>query len=258
MEAIIIFILSFLGINFLIFTPNFLVSLFSKIDHPKKSFFNDSPYFILKKIIYQRFSDDCFRLIFEIQVLTLLLLLINGAYLSIFKIALNIIILFSFIYITYISVIIKVFKKEPMLINDINFAKTGVMVYKKKIPVALLSVIIVLIGVFLLGNSLINTLITSSQEIKLLWPLVFLLSLSIIISLLSIKKVNYNFYHGCVSFSFIKHVILNLKKCKTLKTSLKNLNQNFPYEYIKNLKLKEKPNIVLIFLESYGSFAFSN
>lgn len=258
MGVIIIFILSFLGINFLVFLPNWLVGLFSKIDYPKKSFFNDTPYFILKKILYQRFSDDCFRLIFEVQIITLLLLLANGTYITIFKVILNFLILLSFIYITYISVIIKVFKKEPMLINDINFAKTGLMVYKKKVPIALLGIVLVLAFVFLLSNTLIGILITSSLEINSLWPLSLVLFLSIILSLFSIKKVSYNLYHSCVSFSLVKHIALNLKKCRTLKASLKNLNNNFPYEYIKNIKLKKQPNIIFIFLESYGSFALSN
>ena len=120
MKEILIFTLSFLGINFLVFFPNWIIGKFSKIEYPKKSFFNDTPYFILKKLLYQRYSDDFFRLVFELQVLTFLLLLFNSSYSIYFKILLILFIMVSFIYITYISVIIKIFKKQPMLINDIN------------------------------------------------------------------------------------------------------------------------------------------
>jgi len=258
MEAIIIFTLSFLGINFLVFLPNLLIGLFSKIEHPKKSFFKDTPYFILKKILYIRYSDDCFRLIFEIQVLTFFLLLFNGTYLHYFKILLIGFVILSFIYITYITVIIKVFKKAPILINDINFARTGFMIYEKKIPLFLLSVVLVIVAVFLLSNSIIEILIESSLQIEQKWPILLLLFLSILLSVFSIKKVRYNLYYSCVSFSLIKHFAHNLKKCEKLKKSLKTLNQNFPYEYMKKIQLKKQPNVILIFLESYGSFTLSN
>ena len=77
MNAMISFILSFLGINFIVFLPYWLIGHFTKVDHPKKTFFDDKVYFIFKKILYKRFSDDCFRLILELQILTVLLLVLN-------------------------------------------------------------------------------------------------------------------------------------------------------------------------------------
>ncbi|MFK7782317.1 hypothetical protein [Psychroserpens sp.] len=257
MSALTIFILSFLGINFIVFIPYWLIGLFSKIDQPKTSFFKDSPYFILKKILYQRYTDDCFRLILELQILTLVLLMINIEYVLYIKIIFMILILLSFVYIAYISTIIKVFKKEPMLINDVDFAKTGLMVYKKKIPLAIIALVFCIALVLYISNHLVDVLINSSAEINQKWPLITLLFLSILISFYAVKKVSYNMYHSCVSFSLINHVKLNLKKCSTLKKSLKTLKNDFPYDYVKTIKLKKKPNIIFMFLESYGSFAFS-
>lgn len=254
MEAILIFTLSFLGINFLVFLPNWIIGFFSKIDQASNSFFHGNPYFVLKKILYHRYSDDFFRLVFEIKVLTLLLLLGGIAYIPYF----NLLIVLSFIYIAYIAVIIKIFKKEPMLYNDFNFAKTGFIVYKKKIPLIIIGVGLVLICVSVLGHSLLETLIASSEKIEQKWPLALVFFLSILISCYSIIKVPYELYHGSVSFSLIKHLLLNLKKGNTLRKSLQSLNENFPYKHIKNIQLKKQPNILFIFLESYGSFAFSN
>nr|WP_321236187.1 hypothetical protein [uncultured Psychroserpens sp.] len=166
-------------------------------------------------------------------------------------------IVLSFVYITYISVIIKIFKKEPMLINDIDFAKTGFMVYKKKIPLALAAIVLCIALILFLSNGLVDVLISSSAEIHLKWPLCVLLCLSIAISLYSVKKVSYNLYHSSVSFSLTNHLIHNIKKCNQLKQSLKTLNQSFPYAYARQIKLKKQPNVIFIFLESYGSFVFS-
>ncbi|WP_299111707.1 sulfatase-like hydrolase/transferase [uncultured Winogradskyella sp.] len=258
MTSTLIFILSFLGINFLVFIPYWLIGQFAKIDYPKKSFFDETPYFFLKKILYQRYSDDFFRLIFELQILTLLLLTINENYTSYLKIPFIIVTTLSFVYITYISVIIKIFKKEPMLLNDIDFAKTGIMVYKKKIPVAIITILICMTLVVFLSYSLSDILIYNSKQIKGKWVFSSILIINILVSLYSIKKVSYSIYHSCVSFSLIKHFIFNLKKCITLKQSLKTLNNDTPYNYTKNITLKNTPNVILIFLESYGSFALSD
>lgn len=257
MEAIVIFILSFLGINFLVFIPSWLVGLFSKIDHPQKSFFDDTTYFIFKKLLFLRFSDDCFRFILELQTLTFLLLLLHLEHTYFLKLMFVLLITLSFIYVTYISVIIKIFKKEAMLINDINFAKTGIMVFKKMIPIALVAVFLCVVIVVILSNYLSETLINSSLQIEQKWLLSIPLGLSIVLSLISVKKVNYDIYHSCVSFSVFHHLFQNLKKCHTLKSSLKTLNKEFPYAYAEKIKLKKRPNIIFIFLESYGSFVFS-
>jgi phosphoglycerol transferase MdoB-like AlkP superfamily enzyme len=258
MNAIITFILSFLGINFIVFLPYWLMGLFSKINHPKKAFFDDKVYFIFKKILYKRFSDDCFRLVLELQILSVLLLVLNIENTIYFKIGFILIILITFIYMTYISVIIRIFKKEPILINDFDFAKTGLMVYKKKAPLVLTGMAICMAVLVLLSNSLVDILINSSSQIEYKWPLIIILCLSIAISLVAVKKIPYIIYYHSVSFSLINHLFQNLKKCYTLKQSLKTLNTDFPYAYSKNIHLKKQPNIVFIFLESYGSFVFSD
>lgn len=257
MEALILSILSFLGMNFLIFIPSWVIGKFSKINHKPKSFFDDSFYFIFKKLLYQRFSDDCFRLILELQVLTFLVMITNHHNVTFLKVLFNICIILSFIYVTYISVIIKIFKKEPMLINDIDFAKTGVMVYKKKIPLVLFSIIATLVLVSILGYFLSELLIENITKIDYKWPLIVLLLLSILLSFISIRKVKYDIYHSCVSFSVLNHLLYNIKKCNTLKKNLKTLNNHKPYAYTEKLKLQKPPNIIFVFLESYGSFVFS-
>ena len=258
MKATFIFLLCFLALNFLVFIPNWLIGSISKIDYPKKSFFNDTPYFILKKILYQRYHDDFLRLIFELQVLVFLMLLFNGLFVPYFKMGLIITVMLSFVYVTYIAVIIKVFKKAPMLINDIDFMRTGFMVYKRKAPIAVFSVLAALLIVLLLSWFLVNLLVEYSFQIENKDYLLVLFLLSILLSLFSIKKVHYDLYHSCVSFSIVKHFYYNVKKCNVLMNSLKSLNESLPYEYIKSIKLKKKPNIIFIFLESYGSFALSS
>lgn len=257
MRATLFFVLSFFAINFLVFLPYWLIGFFSKIDYPKTSFFFGTPYFFLKKILYQRYSDDFFRLILELQILTLFLLIFNGSNANVFKILYILITTLSFVYIIYISVIIKVFKKEPMLINDIDFAKTGLMVYKKKIPLVVVGILVCIAVVIFLSNSLSEVLINYSSHIKYKWILSSLFLASILVSLHAVKKVRYNLYQGCVSFSLIKHIAVNLKKCITLKRSLKTLNNATPYDYIKKITLKKQPNVIFIFLESYGSFVLS-
>lgn len=258
MTTIFIFIISFLSLNFLVFIPNLVVSFIIKNDQEKVPFFNDTPYFIFKKMLYLRFSNDCFRLIFEVQVIALLVLLIGISYQSFFKAILICLVMISFIYVTYITIIIKIFKKDPILINDYHFVKTGFMVYKKQIGMIILFVLAFFIGLFFIVNGLINVFLESSFQISQKWLIALIILTSILVSLVSIKKIKYSQYHSCVSFSIVKHLYHNLYKSKKLKRSLKTLNEKAPYNYINEIKLKVKPNIILVFVESYGSFAFSN
>ena len=132
------------------------------------------------------------------------------------------------------------------------------MVYKKKVPLVLTGIVICLAILVLLSNSFVDILINSSSQIENRWLVIIILCLSIVISLVAAKKVPYIIYYHSVSFSLMNHLIQNLKKCYTLKQSLKTLNTDFPYAYSKKIHLKKPPNIVLIFLESYGSFVFSD
>lgn len=258
MKDILIFVLSFLGINFMIFVPSWLIGLFSKIENSKNSFFNDTPLFIFKKSFYIRHTDDCLRLIFEIQVISLFLLLYNATNINLLKNLFLVIIMFSFVYVTYIGIVTKVFKKLPNLVNDLGFAKTGVALYRKQLPILILGVIVLLFIIGFISTNLIEILIDSSNNIPQKWSLILGIGLSVLSSVVSIKKINYNQYHNCVSFSVIKHLISNLIKSSDLIKSLKSLNTTFPYAYSNEITLKEKPNILFVFLESYGSFTLSN
>jgi len=258
MNDMLLFVLCFLGINFLIFIPTWIIGVFSKIQNSKKPYFDDKFYYILKKSFYLRYTDDFFRLVFEIQIVVLALLLVNHINSYFFKYLLLILVIIAFIYATYVAIITRIFKKTPNLINDIEFAKTGLVVYKKNVPFALFACIILLIGVFFVSSNLIDNLIESSSNIQNKRPVIITLVISVLLSSISIKKVDYTSYHSSVSFSLLKHFILNIKKCVDLNRSLKSLNMSQPYKYAQKIDLKEKPNIILIFLESYGSFTFTN
>lgn len=258
MKENLLFLLIFLALNFIVFVPSWGIGVFSKIENSKDSFFKDSLFFILKKSFYIRHTDDFLKLVFEIQILSLVVLIFKPANTIFLKYLFLAVLIFSFIYVTYVAVITKIFKKMPNLINDVGFAKTGYVVFKKQLPFLFLGLVVMLAVVGYLGIVLIENLIDISTKIEMIWPLVLIIGLSALSGAISIKKINYNQYHNCVSFSFIKHLISNLLKSFELKRSLKHLNTSLPYAFADDINLETKPNVLFIFLESYGSFTLSN
>ncbi len=258
MKENLLFLLIFLILNFIVYIPSWLIGVFSKIENSKDSFFKDSLFFILKKSFYIRHTDDFLRVVFEMQIVSLVVLFFKPTNTIFLKYIFLTVVIFSFIYVTYVAIITKIFKKMPNLINDIGFAKTGYVVFKKQLPFLFLGVIVILGLVGYLSKVSIEKLIDISTKLKMIWPLVLIIGLSALSGAISIKKINYNQYHNCVSFSFIKHLISNLLKSFELKRSLKKLNTSFPYAFADEIVLESKPNLIFIFLESYGSFTLSN
>ncbi|NQX85336.1 MAG: hypothetical protein HRT67_05455 [Flavobacteriaceae bacterium] len=259
MKEIFIFIINLLAINFLCFLPYWFIGIFSKIDnYSKKSIFETSLYFALKRTIYQRFSDDFFRLLFELQALTLIVLLSEITYALYFKMIYIGFTVLSFLYIGYIATMIKIFKRDPVFINDYSFAKTGMLVYNKKLPYLLIVILVCISVVSFVSYTLAENLIAISFQMQEKWIILTILSMHLLLGVISAKKIRNNTYHSAINFSFIHHIAANFIKCSQLKKSLKKLNKNSPYNYLKQIKLKNKPNVLLIFLESYGNFALSN
>ena len=131
MNDIIVLILSYLGLNFLIFLPNWFTGLGQKEKILKKNPVKGKPFFILKKLIYERFSPDFLRIsldIFFILCIALILGIIDNQAIHIILVFWTV---FSFSYHTYIWIIIRIFKKRPIFVSDIEFAKTGITVITK-------------------------------------------------------------------------------------------------------------------------------
>ncbi len=255
----VIFLLSFLSINFLVFLPGWFVSKFLKNSQTKNTFSQSNKlYYIVIRLIYVRYTEDFFRFVLEIQVLVLLALVLGLHQNFFLQLLLVVTALFSFIYNAYVLIFTKIFKRIPNLINDIGFIKKGFLFYKKTSVLTLIGVFALLALVLLLNIYLANTMLKSMEFIRLKWFIAGLLSIGIPSFLISVKRKTYDKYHNHVNISIIRHLYINIVKTITLKKSLCKLQQDYPYDYTAHIKLIDKPNIIIVFLESYGSYALTN
>ncbi len=257
MKEALLFFLCLLGINFLVFLPHWIIGLFLNINPRNKAETEQGFTHIVKTIIYKRFTNDFFRFSAEIQVL-IILFLISNVLPNYFKIAITVMATFGFVYVTYISSIISVFKKDPILTNDIEFAKTGFMAYRNKAKLALFSAILVTVIVSVCFYFLTDLLISTSLKFHYKGFILCFIVMSLALSAYSIKKMRYDFYMSAINFSIIRHFILNLNRSHQLKNSLKSLNYQKPYSYVNEIKPLKHPNIIFLSLESYGEIALQD
>jgi len=209
----------------------------------------------------RRYNFDPFRLCIDFFVLILLYYLCQDYLSHNWSLGL----LYSFyllllIYQIYFSVIEKIFKSEPVFYSDRSMMKTGWDIFFKEFSflklLALLGLGIFLVGIFFL----LQNLLLQSQKIQfsqLTWVIIMLV---LVLSAYSIYRSKNRIYSALMFQSPIRSLSKNMYLSYTTYLNIKDLTieKLASYNHYSTIKLKQKPNIIFLVIESYGRIMYDN
>lgn len=172
------------------------------------------------------------------------------------------ILLVSWVYSIYLSIMLFVFSRTPAFFSDYSLIKTGFVVFKGRATLLTLSVFVVVLALSSVAMSITQWLISLYQEnivINLL-----MVSCILFISLGDWKKqkicrfdwrnTKYKDLHWRNCFSTLLHAYRNYLFCQKYKPILLMSEQDFENKNtFKPLCLSKKPNFVFLCIESYGA-----
>ena len=256
MKAILLFIVFYLLLNFFVFLPNWFLGFFNNKTQTVK-LQNNSLWQIVKYFLFKRFTNDFIRLSPEIALVFLILIFFKVS-VGISQFILSVFTTILFLYHLYILSIIKIYKRRPCVFSDFKLIQTGMMFFKIKIPVLIIGLLFILS--LLLGLSFGLSYFIFKSMIQIENPIFIFLILSLItfISIASLKNFQYDKYHSVVFFSSLVHFKCNFNKSKKLIERISQIDYKNVIEVYSDIKLKIKPNIFLIFIESYGEIVLSH
>ena len=255
------FWLIFLVINFLFFIPNYLTTLKKSQFFPFLS--KEKVHFSTKMAIRHlliRPNQDFFRLNLDLLLLTLFLFLTRSfipfwAVLSIFFL----VILFGIVNQIYIAILLNIFKSNPSIKSDLSFLDAGLLIVSRSNVFQVLAAIIAVMLFLGLTGGLAYYL--ASQLVFLPFSIanIILPSILIIPGLYKLKDYDYSLLHYRAIFSPINHFFRNIAYSNEI-LKYRDLSESFYKSQNKfdNLSLKEKPNVIILAIESYGSLLYKD
>lgn len=249
------FVLLFLSINFLCFFLGYLSNIKQQ---PNPIYFLKISILNIRYFLgqhYCRVSSDFLRINLECSFLILLF--------KVFQIESNLashliaaVSLWSLIYITYIFTITFFFKRVPMIKADISFIKVGLTLMKKKKYIIFFALFLVLILFYSLFYYISKSLL--SLEVSTITYLLLVSGL-VVLGFKDIFSFRFHIYHlrGVLSPSihFFKNIINSKKYLSMLNFDINDVLSKNIYS---NYNLIEKPDIVIISIESFGSVAYKD
>ena len=256
MKALFLFIVFYLLLNFFVFLPHWFLGFFNHHTQRVK-LQNNSLWEIAKYVFFKRFSNDFFRLSPEIALVCLTLFIFKIS-MNISMFVLSIVSTILFLYHLYILSIIKVYKRRPCVFSDMKLIQTGMMFFKVKLPVLIVGFLLFFSFILGISSGLSYFLYQSMIQVENSLLNYFILSLVILISIASLKNFQYDKYHSVVFFSSLIHLKSNYTLSHQLIQTIQQINYKNTVEAYQKIKLKIKPNIFLIFVESYGEIALSH
>lgn len=255
MDQNLLFIIYFLSLNFLCFLLGYLVNIRNQ-PNPFYSFVSNGvgkQSFLSK--FYGRKTSDFLRINLESSLLILFLTVVNlETHLASHLVA--IVSLWGLIYMTYTFTFTYFFRRLPMVKADLSFIAIGLTLAKNRKYFIFIGIFIVLIIFYLLYYKLANVILEFDVSISIYLLVIFIVTT---LGLKNIFSFPYLIYHERVvispSIHFIKNLInsnkyFNLLNFGEAEVSSKNIYSSFG--------LFEKPDIVIISVESLGSIAYKD
>lgn len=246
-------ILLFLGINILCFVPAYLVNI--------KNQKSPLPFFLFSKknfrknieLVNWKISSDILRVNLDFTCFFVLAYFFPNPY---FIGLASLFYVFGLLLFFYTQIMLTFFERDPVILNDITFAKTGwILLGKYRYIYAFLALLLItslIIGIYLI----IEICLSDTLQIQQYKILFFTTVLAI--SILGFWKLSYfplkdYKYRTAISPSLLLYISIkdSFRNNKFRKVnSIKNKND------FTKVKLTDKPNIVVVSVESLGSVIF--
>ncbi len=238
--------------NFTIFLSYYLINI-KEDPNPFDLFKYTNHSTLLSKfvaLLHRRVKSDPFRIVFDYSVL-LIVFKIFGFHSAVFIWILAVVGTFSWIYIIYVGIILFALKRKPLLKSDLSLLKVGVLVANNARYILIPLILLIIVGLFYIVYN---------------WS-AFLISIPSHSILLVLVLVGIVFLGAFRLGSFAYEHIMFRPVMSPLYCFVQNLKISNRYNYLLNkdeayfeqfnlydkIELKEKPNVYIISVESYGS-----
>ncbi|MCB0652751.1 MAG: sulfatase-like hydrolase/transferase [Saprospiraceae bacterium] len=254
------FLLLFLVLNSFFFFPRYVLERKTSTFFPYKGLFY-GPVKERIQFLINRFNYDIFRLSIDFFLLTLLFSVFqNRLSFNAWHWLFFVIYALTLTYQIYYHVFENIYKVEPLFYRDFLLLKTGAQIFFReftKINAAItLMVLGGFVGLFFLTEIFLRAAV-DFRPTAWIWGIAGVLGF---MSLYSLFNYNYKAFGKIVFPSTIQSLIRNILFSYQTKVQLDNvdfekLKNHRPYEH---LKLRNRPNIYFIPVESYGRILYDH
>jgi hypothetical protein len=262
------FWLVLLLINFVCFLPYYLLNVRAQPNPFAFLFEKRLRHRQLKNLIFSKLGfSDPFRINFEFTAVLLLLLLFDAP-LGVTVFASALVLLFTQIYIIYLSVMLFVFSRTPAFFSDISLIKTGFLLFRRHTITISIGLLILIVGLAYLAYIASTWLVEAYQHNSLLSVavLIFVVVIGVLdfkkqkeLTLFNWKRHKYKDLHWRNVFSTTLHIARNLIFCKQYQHIFRQNKTAFAQKnYFSDVKLSTQPNIIFICIESYGAKVYKD
>lgn len=252
------FWLFFILLNTLLFLPAYLVNIDSTAFFPLRSF-TQEPWYLNIKSIFKRDNYDIFRLSIDLTILVVIFYFLRKKInAKIYSSIISVYYLLLLLFLVYYHSMFKIYMVEPILFNDIFLLKLG---YHNLGANSFWIVCIFLIVAFLYflvyklfskGLSLLQNLVFGKFSKIIIGTFGFLLLFNII---KSGSTLNANHVFQIAGAKIVDNLQRSAESAKNIsELSVGKLNK-LSESYTKH-QLAHKPDVYLLFVESYGKIVY--
>ncbi len=250
----------FLGLNFLIFLPRFILEVSTSVWLPLDQFFAKEPY-EKAKFFVTRANYDFFRFSFDLIILLSAFLLFRNFTPKKFAAsAFGALYVFIILYGLYFNAFEKIYQTNPLFYNDLISLKTAFYITWDSLGYMFFPALVLVVAVLGAVYFLAKRTLTLFARIKITVITYLMAGALLLLSFITLftqglhLKTNASVQFFLYSFS--KNTIESIATHKEIK----NLSPEIMKLRLTNADqpLPVKPNIYFIFIESYGRFAYDN
>lgn len=252
-----VFWLCYFGINLLFFLPRYLLEFRNSTFFPYKGLLSGPVKERLRYLI-NRFNYDIFRVSVDWFAIAMVLLIFQPVHHLVYwhwSIWGLFVLLWS--YQMYYHIVESIYRVEPVFYSDRLLLQTGMQLFFKGFNRMNLAIISGLGGMLIVSWWVVGFWIRGGQGVDLGWISYGVIGVFGALSLYSLLTYNYKAF-GKIAFSsqlqsLVRNILLSQKTSAYFRTfNFSALSQHQPYAH---LKLRSRPNIYFLVVESYGKYA---
>ena len=249
------FWITLLALNFLLFLPQYITNIDTSAFLPVSSFTTGTGIEIYNHI-FRRFNYDIFRISVDLFALILIYYSLKkkiSPIVATYIICIYYVVIFLFL--IYYNIFYKIYLIKPLLLSDLYLFKLAFYNVGGKTIVIIFSTVIVLGGIIYGIFKAVKLLVFYTSKVKFsLGSTIIFIVLGLLLIINSIKlQWTFEPRH---EFQLTTALIVDNFKLSTAATNeLRSVNWNGQRDIalLTKYRLKEKPDVYLIFIESYGN-----